>query len=78
VIPQEQEPGLPPSRESLERGFEPDDAIGPDGKTVAERAAEPFIEPPAWVDELDLAAVFLRPAPPEMWAEREDPEAEIG
>jgi hypothetical protein len=43
--------------------WEPADAIDRDGKTAAERAAEPFIEPPAWADELDLAAEFLKPAP---------------
>lgn len=50
-----------------EYDFEPDDAIGRDGKTVAQRAAEPIIEPPEWVDELDLSARYLWPAP--------DPEA---
>jgi hypothetical protein len=50
-----------PSREPSP--FEPDDAIGRDGRTAAESAADPIIEPPPWRDELDLAAVFLRPAP---------------
>jgi hypothetical protein len=43
--------------------WEPADAMDPDGKTAAERAAEPIIEPPAWADELDLAAEFLKPTP---------------
>jgi hypothetical protein len=51
----ELEPDLGPTKESIERGFEPDDAIGRDGLTAAERAAEPIIEPPAWDDELDTA-----------------------
>jgi hypothetical protein len=47
----------------LEQDFEPDDAIGRDGRTVAERAADPIIEPPAWQDELDQSARYLLPAP---------------
>jgi hypothetical protein len=49
------EPDLGPTREQLEQGFEPHDAIGRDGRTVAERAADPIIEPPEWEDELDTA-----------------------
>jgi hypothetical protein len=44
------EPDLGPTREELEGGFEPDDALG-----VREAAAAPIIEPPEWQDELDIA-----------------------
>jgi hypothetical protein len=72
----EPEPDLGPTKEELEQGFEPDDAIGRDGLTPIERAALPFIEPPEWVDELDLAAGYLYPVP-EAEREIEAPEAEI-
>lgn len=50
---------------------EPDDSIDRWGRTVADCAAEPIVEPPEWHDELDLAAALLYPAPPEPETEPE-------
>jgi hypothetical protein len=44
------------SKEEMEGGFEPDDAIDRTGRTAAERAAEPMIDGPEAADPLDLTA----------------------
>jgi hypothetical protein len=61
------EPGLPPTREELEQGLEPEDA-------VSSHADRPIIEPPEVADELDRAAALLWPAP----EPRAEPEPEAG
>lgn len=44
----------------MDSSFEPDDAIGRDGKTVAERAAEPIIDGPEPPDVLDNPSYYAR------------------
>ena len=52
-------------------GAEPADAIGRDGRTAADRAADPIPEPPEREDQLDTAYRELRAASPAADAEPE-------